>query len=230
VHAVLYDVHGNLPALEAVLADAATAGARTFVLGGDYALFGAFPAETVARLRELDASWIRGNTDRWLADPHDGPGTPEFERSIAYCREQVGEAVAAELAGLAETTTLAGCLFCHASPRSDMETFMPAPQPGEEELLAGAGNDVVVFGHSHLQFIRELDGRTLVNPGSVGMPFDGDRRASYALWHGDARFDLRRVEYDVESYVVAMRERMAVTLGAWVETLVARIERAAFVT
>ena len=63
--ALLYDVHGNLPALEAVLADCP---AEQFVLGGDYASFGAWPVETVERLRELDAEWIRGNVDRWLAD------------------------------------------------------------------------------------------------------------------------------------------------------------------
>src|ERR687894_186122 len=70
VLAVLYDIHGNLPALEAVLADAHEQGARRFFLGGDYATFGAWPAQTVARLRELqDATWIRGNWERWQADP-----------------------------------------------------------------------------------------------------------------------------------------------------------------
>ncbi len=76
VIAVLYDVHGNLQALDAVLADARAAGASHWVLGGDYALFGAWPAETVARLRELEpASWIRGNVDRWAGDPAAAPGT-----------------------------------------------------------------------------------------------------------------------------------------------------------
>ena len=72
VLALLYDVHGNLPALEVVLDDAAARGAERFGLGGDYALFGAFPVETVARLRELDAFWIRGNGERWTGDPARG--------------------------------------------------------------------------------------------------------------------------------------------------------------
>ena len=70
---ILYDLHGNLPALEAVLADAEAAGAERYLLGGDYALFGAWPLETVERLRGLDARWIRGNVDRWLVDEHDAP-------------------------------------------------------------------------------------------------------------------------------------------------------------
>src|SRR6185312_357267 len=75
VIAVLYDVHGNLGALDAVLADAREAGASRWVLGGDYALFGAWQAETVARLRELErATWIRGNVDRWAGDPAGAPG------------------------------------------------------------------------------------------------------------------------------------------------------------
>ena len=67
--ALLYDIHGNLPALEAVLEDAEGAGADRFILGGDYAAFGAWPAETVERLRGLDARWLRGNVDRWTVDP-----------------------------------------------------------------------------------------------------------------------------------------------------------------
>ena len=71
--ALLYDIHGNLPALEAVLEDAGAAGAERFVLGGDYALFGPWPRESVERLRELDADWIRGNGERWTAHPSDAP-------------------------------------------------------------------------------------------------------------------------------------------------------------
>jgi hypothetical protein len=90
---LLYDTHGNLPALEAVLEDCP---ADRFLLGGDYASFGAWPVETVERLRELDAEWIRGNVDRWLVDAQDAPGVmvPLIERS----REMVGEDLCRELA------------------------------------------------------------------------------------------------------------------------------------
>ncbi len=229
--ALLYDVHGNLPALEAVLADAAAAGAERFVLGGDYALFGAFPVETVERLREFDAIWIRGNTDRWLVEDADAPDNEFVVRSLAYSRETLGEAVSRELVSLPATDEVNGALVCHASPLSDMDTFMPEPQApeAEREMLAGATQDVIVFGHSHLQFERELDGRLLVNPGSVGLPFDGDHRAAYAIWRGGRDFDLRRVEYDVATYVVEVLERMGVTLGDSVGTLMRRLEQAAFV-
>jgi diadenosine tetraphosphatase ApaH/serine/threonine PP2A family protein phosphatase len=228
-HALLYDVHGNLPALEAALADARSAGAERFVLGGDYALFGARPRETAARLRELDGVAIRGNTDRWLRDSSDAPDSPLVERSLAWCREALGDELCDELAAMPVTAPLNGALVCHASPRSDMLTFAPAPSDADTELLRDDDPAVVVFGHSHLQFERELGGRLLVNPGSVGLPFDGDRRAAYALWHGGRRFELRRVEYDVDSYVEDVREGMGATLGEAVETLVRRLERAAFV-
>ena len=225
--ALLYDIHANLPALEAVLADADTAGATSFVLGGDYTLFGAWPQETLAVLEELDAVRIRGNGERWTARPAEAPDDDVVQRAIDYCRKQLGDAVE-ELAELPERAKLGDVLFCHGSPRSDVETFMPEPMEDEEKLLDGAGQPVIVFGHSHLQFSRRAEERLLVNPGSVGMPLDGDTRAAYALLSRDAEFELRRVEYDVASYVVDMRDRLGAPLRGAVDTLVRRIEHAAF--
>jgi predicted phosphodiesterase len=110
-----------------------------------------------------------------------------------------------------------------------MLTFFPDPAEQDQQLLDEDDPRVIAFGHSHLQFSRESGERLLVNPGSVGMPFDGDRRAAYALWRGGRDFELRRVEYDVEAYAHDLRQSMAETLGSAVETLVQRIERAAFV-
>jgi diadenosine tetraphosphatase ApaH/serine/threonine PP2A family protein phosphatase len=189
---LLYDVHGNLPALEAVLADCP---AERFLLGGDYASFGAWPQETVTRLRELDAEWIRGNVDRWLVDSSDVPEPmrPLVERS----REMAGEELSRELAALPESTAHDGTLYCHASPLSDMDSFYPEPQDSDVERLMGVEARRVVFGHTHLQFQRQGPGGIeLVNPGSVGIPLDGDRRAAYALLHDDGRIELRRAEYD----------------------------------
>jgi hypothetical protein len=101
VFALLYDVHGNLPALEAVLADADSAGAQRYLLGGDYALFGAWPQETVARLRELDADWIRGNGERWTGSPDEAP--EQVQLAIVRCRELLGDDLVGELAALPET-------------------------------------------------------------------------------------------------------------------------------
>src|SRR6187200_2877763 len=120
VLALLYDVHGNLPALEAVLEDAGDA--EEFLLGGDYATAGAWPRETVERLRELDnATWIRGNADRWLVDRHDAPMA--MHDIAARTAELLGDQLASELAGLPEQTERGDTLFCHASPHSDMQSF-----------------------------------------------------------------------------------------------------------
>jgi putative phosphoesterase len=223
-------VHGNLPALEAVLAEARAAGADRFVLGGDYAVFGAWPKETAERLLALRAVAIRGNTDRWLADARDAPANPLVERSLAWCADALGPDLVAELASMQETATIEQALVCHASPRSDMETFAPAPSEADDALLAAHDPEVVVFGHSHVQFAREAGPRLLVNPGSVGLPFDGDRRAAYALWRGDRVFELRRVEYDSDAYAADLERRLRVTLGDAVETLVRRVTEAAFVS
>jgi predicted phosphodiesterase len=231
LRALLYDIHGNLPALEAVLSDAEATGAESYVLGGDYALFGAFPRETVERLGGLDATRIRGNTDRWLVDASDAPANELVERSLEHCRDALGDALCRRLGFLPETAEVGAALVCHASPRSDMETFFPQPQDEQAELalLSEADREVIVFGHSHLQFRREAHGRLLVNPGSVGIPFDGDRRAAYALWRGNTEFELRRVEYDWGGYATSLRERLGTALGDDVETLVRRLEQAAFV-
>ncbi|MEN3281603.1 MAG: hypothetical protein V7607_2743 [Solirubrobacteraceae bacterium] len=88
--ALLFDIHGNLPALEAVLDDARGAGASRYLLGGDYAVFGGWPAESVARLRELrDATWIRGNVDRWAAGVGEVPHGEPLHSALASLRELV---------------------------------------------------------------------------------------------------------------------------------------------
>jgi diadenosine tetraphosphatase ApaH/serine/threonine PP2A family protein phosphatase len=202
--AVLYDMHGNLPALEAVLADAADA--DEFLLGGDYATFGAWPVETVARLRELDAEWIRGNVDRWLVDSSDIPDV--MVELVERSREMIGGELCRELAALPESTTRGNTLYCHASPLSDMDSFYPEPQDSDAERLMGVEAERVVFGHTHLQFERPGPGGIqLVNPGSVGMPLDGDHRAAYAVIDGD-RVERRRVEYDWQASAAAVRERV----------------------
>ena len=213
--ALLYDVHGNLPALEAVLADAR---ADRHLLGGDYALMGGWPRETLERLRALpDATWIRGNADRWLVErPDDGPPPEAFDFALA----QLGEAAVRELYALPGEVVLDGTRFVHASPKSDMDGFSPVADERDAALLEGVAERRVVFGHTHVQFRREAHGIELVNPGSVGMPFDGDRRAAYALLDGD-RVELRRVEYDVEAAVRRCRE-------AGLELAARRLERASF--
>jgi diadenosine tetraphosphatase ApaH/serine/threonine PP2A family protein phosphatase len=227
--ALLYDVHGNLPALEAVLADArsdADAAPDRFLLGGDYALFGPWPADTVAALRALpNATGVRGNGERWTATPSEAPDIDVVQGAIAACREALGAELVAELNVLPEQTVIDGALFCHASPISDVRSFMPEPGDDEAELLAGVTERRLVFGHTHLPFRRlSAGGIELINPGSVGMPFDGDPRAAYAVIDPDGSVTHRRVAYDHEASAAAVRERFGG--AAWTETVAQRIARA----
>jgi diadenosine tetraphosphatase ApaH/serine/threonine PP2A family protein phosphatase len=221
--ALLYDIHGNVPALEAVLPECEAAGADRYLLGGDYAAFGPWPRETVERLDGLDAvAWIRGNGERWLVEePEVPPEMREWARTaLDAARGDLGEELVRRLYGLQTETEVDDVLYCHGSPLSDVESFAREPQEGEERLLAGVRDRTVVFGHSHVQFRRPgPHGTELVNPGSVGMPIDGDRRAAWALRHPDGSFELRRTEYDVERAVARLRE-----LGDWTELIVHRLE------
>ena len=224
--ALLYDVHGNLPALDAVLADARAAGAAGYVVGGDVALFGAFPAETVARLKELeDARWLRGNGERWTAAPDEAPDEEPVPGAIVAARAALGDELVAELGRLPESIALGDDTRAwHGSPAGDVLSFLPDPSPQDEELLAGATERRLVFGHTHLPFRRRHGDIELVNPGSVGMPLDGDQRAAYALLHPGGEVEHRRVAYDLEVVLAALRERS----GAWAEAVTGRLERAAF--
>jgi putative phosphoesterase len=222
---LLYDVHGNLPALEAVLADAAGLDVERWIVGGDVVLFGAWPAETVARLRELgEADWLRGNTDRWLVDDSDRP--PPAAAAAADCVAALDEATVRELAGLPFDVGDDEELFVHASAVSDMRSFLPEPADDEAELLAAvpAGTRRLVFGHTHLPFARTAGEVELVNPGSVGMPLDGDPRAAWAVVHDDGRVEHRRVAYDHERSAAALAERFGEQ--EWTAALAQRVRAA----
>jgi predicted phosphodiesterase len=220
--AVLYDIHGNLAALEAVLADVETAGATSYLLGGDYASFGPWPRETAEMLESLPAIVrIRGNVERWLREE---PEAPESARqflttALAAARESLGPALVERLYRLPEQGELDGILVCHGSPLSDIESFAPEAQPGEERMLAGESERTILFGHSHQQFRRTgPNGTLLVNPGSVGAPLDGDSRAAWAIYE-NGEIGFRRTEYDVERAAAKMR-----SYGDWAEPIVYRIQ------
>jgi predicted phosphodiesterase len=197
VLAVLYDIHGNLVALDEVLADADAAGVDAFVLGGDFGAWSPWPLETLERLRELpNTTWIRGNGERWLREP------PTDRPDVAKELEEADPGVGAEegwLYSLQAQVEVDGILYVHGSPLSDVESFPVEPSDDDERMLAGVRDRTVVFGHSHLQFNRPgPNGTTLINPGSAGMPLDGDPRAAYALRGADGEFEFRRVAYDIE--------------------------------
>jgi diadenosine tetraphosphatase ApaH/serine/threonine PP2A family protein phosphatase len=197
VLAVLYDIHGNLIALDEVLKDAEAAGADAYLLGGDFASWSPWPTETIERLRALpNATWIRGNGERWLREPP--LDRPDVAQELAETDSGLG-ADEGWLYSLQAQFELDGVLYVHGSPLSDVDSFPAQAGEGDERMLNGVRDKTVVFGHSHLQFRRPgPNGTALINPGSAGMPLDGDVRAAYALRHEDGRFEFRRVEYDIE--------------------------------
>jgi diadenosine tetraphosphatase ApaH/serine/threonine PP2A family protein phosphatase len=220
MEALVYDVHGNLPALEAVLNDAR--GVDRFILGGDYALFGGWPKETIERLRALpDALWIRGNGERWTANPGDAPDNPVARGGIEAARQALGPQLVADLAALPASASRTDTLICHGSPASDVRSFFPEPADDEAELLEGVTARRLIFGHTHLPFRRTSQACELINPGSVGMPFDGDPRAAYAIVHDDGSVEHRRVAYDHAASAARVREHGA----EWAEVVARRIEQ-----
>ncbi len=208
MRALIYDVHGNVLALAAVLADADAQGAGEYFVGGDVALFGPWPEATADRLGELSpATWIRGNGERWTADP--GAAPEAVRPATAAAREALGSVLVEDLDALPESADLGdGTRAWHGSPVSDVRSFTPKPGDDEAELLDGVGERRLIFGHTHLPFARtSAGGIELVNPGSVGMPLDGDHRAAYALLHDDGSIEHRRVPYDHAAVPAALRER-----------------------
>ena len=211
--AALYDVHGNLPALEAVLRDVREAAVDQVIVGGDV-FPGPMPRETLERLLGLDlpVHFIRGNGDREVLTRMRGEESttvPEPYREamgwVAAALDPAHEALLAAWPGTLRFDALESgpVLFCHATPRSDSEIFTRLT--AEERLLPvfdPAGVPLVVCGHTHMQFDRMIGRTRVVNAGSVGMPF-GDPRACWLLLGPDV--ELRQTSYDVESAAVRMQ-------------------------
>jgi predicted phosphodiesterase len=192
--AALYDVHGNLPALEAVLADVEASGADEIVVGGDV-LFGPLQAGCVARLRKAGATFLAGNCEREILGSADDPDHWCLDRLDDETRAFVGTwAATAER----EVHGLGRVVFCHATPRRDDEILTArTPDAAIREALRDVDADVVVAGHTHVQFDRTLEGAPrFVNAGSVGLPYQGEAGAFWALLGPGV--ELRRSPYDVE--------------------------------
>lgn len=196
----LYDIHGNVDALEAVLADPRARRADAVVVGGD-AVPGPFAREALARLHSLSARvhWIRGNGEREVAEAvgADAPSPDDLAaRTAAITAAELGPEQARELGELPLAVELDGVLFCHASPRRDDE--MLTRLSGEERwaaALAGVDAPLVVAGHTHQQDDRIVAGVRFLNAGSVGLPYEGDGAARW-LWVADGEPELRRTDYD----------------------------------
>jgi diadenosine tetraphosphatase ApaH/serine/threonine PP2A family protein phosphatase len=200
---ILYDIHGNLIALDAVLAEAA--GVDRWLLGGDYCVGSPWPHETLARLRGLpNATWIRGNGERWLFEPPED--RPEVMKGYERFKDELSPGEQQWLYDLPPQAEIDGVLYVHGSPLADDESFDIEPREDDERLLAGEHDRTIVFGHSHLQFQRPgPNGTFLVNPGSVGSPRHGEPNAAWAARPDSGEFELRRTDYDTARAAAAFR-------------------------
>jgi putative phosphoesterase len=214
VVAALYDVHGNLPALEAVLADRAFARADAVVVGGDV-VSGPMPAEVLDRLAavELPLRWVRGNADREVVDCFDRgdtdhsvhPADDPAARADAATAARITTAHRDLLAGFEDVVALDGALYCHGSPRRDDEIITAmTPEARLAPMLDDVQEPLVVCGHTHHQFDLRAGGRRVVNAGSVGMPYQGEA-AAFWLLVADGEPEPRRTGYDVDAAVARIR-------------------------
>ena len=207
--AALYDVHGNLPALEAVLADVERERPDAIVVGGDM-VSGPIPAETLERLRGLErAHFLRGNADRGVVAIRRGEPEPELGLNDEWIAGRLSDEQIDFLAGLPLTVTLdvdglGRVCFCHATPRDDEEIFTErTPDDVLAGMLAGTEEAVVVCGHTHMQVDRRVGRWRVVNAGSVGLPYDTERGPRWALLGPDVSF--RRSELDQDRAAEALR-------------------------
>ncbi|HZN72380.1 MAG TPA: metallophosphoesterase family protein [Micromonosporaceae bacterium] len=204
--AVLSDVHGVLPALEAVLAEPDVRSADLIVLTGDLAA-GPMPVPTLDALRDLGdrAVWVRGNADRELVALSRGPA-PSPDPISPWAAAQLRPDQVELLAGLpltAELTLpeLGRTVFCHATPRDDEEvTLVDSSLDRWAEVFTGldSGVSTVVCGHTHMPYVRLADRRLVANPGSIGMPYGG-AGGHWALLGSGVGVSLRRTDFDLDA-------------------------------
>jgi predicted phosphodiesterase len=245
--AILADIHGNLPALEAVLADARAQGVDGYIVAGDLVLGAPFPLETLDRLRALDAWIIQGNGEIYFTRYAAGVapaawGTSAQWGPFQWTYARLNRDALDYLAALPEQVTVAvpgAAPVCvvHGSPGAVAVGIVPDDPAtarkfaqarstnniGVEDALAKIAEPVLVCGHTHIAWEYRNDGRLAFNPGSVGAPIDGVVGAEYALltWDGGRwTAELRVVDYDVDALLAAYRDRgMLAKGGAMVRAL-----------
>ena len=217
--AAIYDVHGNLPALEAVLADLQSVEPDLIVVGGDV-VAGPMPSEVLDRLATLSEStcFVRGNADREVLAAYDEGHCADAldradpaQRAAAFAASKIDHRHRDLLASFAELLVVevegvGQVLFCHGSPRSDEEIVTAATTEGRlREILAEVDQDLVVCGHTHAQFDRRVGAKRIVNAGSVGMPYQGKPVGAFWLLLGAGGVSLRRSDYDLDRAVERIR-------------------------
>ncbi|MFC5720936.1 metallophosphoesterase family protein [Streptomyces gamaensis] len=222
--AVLSDIHGVLPALEAVLAEPDLQAADRIVLTGDLTA-GPQPAEVLDLLTGLGdrAVWLRGNADRELLAHRRGHRGDLPDPIAPWAARQLRDDHLALLAGLPHTRSLpvrglGDVLFCHATPRDDEEVVLVDSRPDRwQEVLGGLGPGVrtVVCGHTHMPYVRLAHGRLVVNPGSVGMPY---RRAGAHWALLGPGVELRTTDFDTDAAVARLvRDSSYPAIAGWAD-------------
>jgi putative phosphoesterase len=215
--AVLSDIHGNLTAFEAVLADMRQCSPDLVLHGGDLADGGSSPIEIVDRLRGLGWQGVMGNTDEMLVEPNSledfasqssaPPALWAAVRQIASAtRDMLGEERLAWMRELPRVKTQEGFALVHATPQSCWRAPAVEATDAELETIYGPlGQPIVAFGHTHRPSIRSIAGHPeiLINTGSIGLSYDGDPRASYLILE-ESTPTIRRVEYNIEKELKAL--------------------------
>lgn len=210
--AAIYDIHGNLPALEAVLREIEQERVDIIVVGGDI-VTGPMPRATLERLEQLGqrVRALSGNCDREVVDCFDGrviDQSKDFEVISKWTADQLSREQRDYLAALPKQLTfhvegLGEILFCHATPRNDTEIFTVAsPEARLREFMAGVSQNIVVCGHTHMQFDLRLDDLRIVNAGSVGMTY-GKPGACWCLF--GPQVEQRHTSYDLEAAAALVR-------------------------
>ena len=198
--ATLYDIHGNLPALEAVIAQVHQLGVDQIVVGGDV-VPGPMPNDVLDLLfgLEIPTAFILGNGDREVLSIRNGGSAhaiPErFRESVLWVADTLADTHAARVAQWVPTVRFGDVLFCHATPRNDTDVFFEATDESKlKQMFEETGASLVVCGHTHMQFDRMVGKVRVVNSGSIGSPF-GQTGAFWLLIDGGPR--LMRTEYDL---------------------------------
>ncbi len=206
--AIISDIHSNLPAIEVVLEQIAKEGVDQILCAGDIVGYGPYPNEVIECLKKIKITAIQGNHDRAVLSHDSSNMNIQAQDAVWWTIENLKQEGHDYLAQLSARKSfcwngLSIAIF-HGSPRNDDEYI--SEEGADDGLLELSKSDFLVLGHTHVPFVRSLDKGTIVNPGSIGQPRDGDPRSSLTIYdHRLRRFEVKRLAYDIDAVAEAMR-------------------------